>query len=448
MFDENVRCVAVVGAQWGDEGKGKLVDVLSEQATIVARYQGGANAGHTVQVAGEEFILHLVPSGILYPRVRCLLGNGVVVDPWTLRDETSDLEKRGVELNGRLGVSYRAHLVLPYHRQVDEAQEESRGDAAIGTTGRGIGPAYRDKVTRVGLRLADLLDMDRTREIVERGVRDTNATLERLESETRASTEEVLAALDELRDEMLALATDTGDEIRRGLAAGGRVLLEGAQGSLLDIDHGTYPYVTSSSTTAGGAAAGVGIGPTLIDEVLGIAKAYTTRVGNGPLPTELEGAEAERLRQLGGEYGATTGRPRRPGWFDAVVVGHAAGVNGLTSLAVTKLDVLDVLEELPLATAYELDGETITRFPDSAELLEHATPVYETLPGWETPTGDCRSWSDLPDNARRYLARLEASVNVPTRYISIGAARREIIMVPPGGVVAAREDVASVLETG
>jgi adenylosuccinate synthase len=448
VFSDTVRCVAVVGAQWGDEGKGKLVDVLAEQATIVARYQGGANAGHTVRVAGEEFVLHLVPSGILYPKVRCLLGNGVVVDPWTLSEEISHLQARGVEFDDRLGISHRAHLVLPYHQLLDEAQEEGRGANAIGTTGRGIGPAYRDKVARVGLRVGDLRDQDRTREIVESGTENANAILERLGSAKRISPDDVLGALDEIHDEILALSADTGDEIRRGLAGGGRALLEGAQGSLLDIDHGTYPFVTSSSTTAGAAAAGVGIGPTLIDEVLGVVKAYTTRVGNGPLPTELEEPEADRLRQLGSEYGATTGRPRRPGWFDAMVVRYAAGVNGLTSLAVTKLDVLDELDEVQLATGYRLDGHTITRFPESAKLLERVTPEYETLAGWGTSTSDCRSWIDLPEQAKAYLARLEASVDVPIRYISVGAARREIIRVTPGGVAAARVDVASTLETG
>jgi adenylosuccinate synthase len=448
VFSDTVRCVAVVGAQWGDEGKGKLVDVLAEQATIVARYQGGANAGHTVRVAGEEFVLHLVPSGILYPKARCLLGNGVVVDPWTLSEEISHLQARGVEFDERLGISHRAHLVLPYHQLLDEAQEEGLGTDAIGTTGRGIGPAYRDKVARVGLRVADLRDYDRTREIVESGTQAANVTLERLGSTRRTSTDEVLAKLEDIRDEILALSADTGNEIRRGLGAGGRVLLEGAQGSLLDIDHGTYPFVTSSSTTAGGAGAGVGIGPTLIDEVLGVVKAYTTRVGNGPLPSELVEPEADRLRQLGGEYGATTGRPRRPGWFDAMVVRHAAGVNGLTSLAVTKLDVLDEFEEVRLATAYRLDGHTIGRFPDSSALLERVTPEYETHPGWQAPTSDCRSWDELPSAAKAYLARLEASVDVQIRYISIGAARREIIRVPPGGVAAARDGVASTLETG
>lgn len=433
MFSESVRCLVVVGAQWGDEGKGKLVDVLSEQATIVARYQGGANAGHTVRVDEDEFILHLIPSGILYPDTRCLLGNGVVVDPWTLSREMTALRGRGIDLEGRLGLSKRAHLVLPYHRALDQAHEGSREDARkIGTTGRGIGPAYRDKVARIGLRVGDLADMTHARAIVDAGAAAANASLERL-GEPRVDPADVLDALDDVRQSLLDLATDTGHEIRAGLSDGGRVLLEGAQGALLDIDHGTYPFVTSSTTTAGGAAAGVGVGPTVIDEVLGVVKAYTTRVGNGPLPTELEGDEADRLRDLGGEFGATTGRPRRPGWFDASVVRYAAGVNGLTALAVTKLDVLDTFEEVRLATGYELDGQPVGPFPDSVDALDRVAPAYATYPGWQADTTGCRSWEDLPSAAQRYLGRLEEESTVPIRFVSIGAARSETIRLGPGG---------------
>ena len=435
MFSRNVRCVAVVGAQWGDEGKGKLIDVLAEQATIVARYQGGANAGHTVRVAGDQFILHLVPSGILYPHARCLLGNGTVVDPWKLVAEMDALRARGIDLEGRIGVSSRAHLVLPYHRLLDGAQEAGRSDdQRIGTTGRGIGPAYRDKVARTGLRLGDLRDLDRSAEIVRAGAKMANEQLARLDSDVREDADAVLAALDEIRAAVVAIATDTGAEIREGLGRGGRVLLEGAQGSLLDVDHGTYPFVTSSTTTAGGAAAGVGIGPTLIDEVLGIVKAYTTRVGNGPLPTELDKDEAERLRRLGDEFGATTGRPRRPGWFDAMVVRHAAGINGLTALAVTKLDVLDSMSRIQLATGYELDGVGVDGFPESASDLERVVPIYQALPGWNEPTGESRSWEELPAAAQIYLKTLETVTGVPIRYISVGASRRETIRLPLGGV--------------
>ena len=429
MFDGDVRCVAVVGVQWGDEGKGKIVDVLSEQATVVARYQGGANAGHTVRVGDEEFVQHLLPSGILYPHVRCLLGNGVAMDPWTLLEEMEELRRRDVRLDGRLAVSSRAHLVLPYHKLLDGALEESRGEDAIGTTRRGIGPAYRDKVARTGLRVGDLRDPGRCEEVVRAGCRAANGVLERVGSDGRADADEVLAELEQVRDPVLELATDVGREIRDELAGGGRVLLEGAQGSLLDVDHGTYPYVTSSTTTAGGAASGVGIGPTSIDEVLGVVKAYTTRVGRGPFPTELQGEAADRLRTLGAEFGATTGRPRRPGWFDGVSVRFAAGINGLTGLAVTKLDVLDDFDELELAVSYRLDGRTLDRFPDSAAELDRIEPVYESAPGWDEPTAGCRTWGALPEAARDYLERLEELAGAPVRYVSVGSGRTEIITV-------------------
>jgi adenylosuccinate synthase len=429
MFADGVRCVAVVGAQWGDEGKGKIIDYLAEQATIVARYQGGANAGHTVHVGDEEFILHLIPSGVLYPDVRCLLGNGVVLDPWTFLTEREELVQRGLDLEGRLGISSRAHLVLPYHKRLDSVQESTLGGKAIGTTGRGIGPAYRDKAARSGLRVGDLADLDRCAAVVREGVQAANEVIGRHDDTEVVDAEEVLHGLSEIADEILALRTDVGGEIRAAIAADGRVLLEGAQGALLDIDHGTYPYVTSSSTTAGGAATGVGIGPTLIDEVLGVVKAYTTRVGNGPLPTELEEAAAERLRQLGGEFGATTGRPRRPGWFDGAVARFAAGVNGLTALAVTKLDVLDSFENLELAVDYELDGKRLERFPDSAGDLERVKPVFETLPGWRTSTADARRFEDLPPEAQAYLKRIEEVAGTALRYVSIGSARDQTIRV-------------------
>ncbi len=436
MFSDSVRCVVVVGAQWGDEGKGKIVDVLAEQATIVARYQGGANAGHTVRVGEganeEEFILHLIPSGILNRETRCLLGNGVVVDPWVLKREMDTLGSRGIDLDGRLGLSRRAHLVLPYHRLLDAAQEDSRGSKKIGTTGRGIGPAYRDKVSRTGLRGGDLRNLDRTREIVAAAAVRANVTLAGLGDERRVDADEVMSELETVRPTMVGLLTDAGDEIRGGLVSGGRVLLEGAQGALLDIDHGTYPFVTSSTTTAGGAASGVGIGPTLIDEVIGVVKAYITRVGEGPLPTELPEAEAERLRQLGGEFGATTGRPRRPGWFDANVARYAAGVNGLTGLAVTKLDVLDTFETIRLSTGYELDGAPTASFPDSVADLARVRAVYERWAGWNADTTGCRAVGDLPQAARRYLARIEEVCATPIRFVGVGAARRETIALSTG----------------
>jgi adenylosuccinate synthase len=419
----------IVGAQWGDEGKGKITDVLAEQASLVARYQGGANAGHTVLVGDKEFILHLIPSGALYPDVRCLLGNGVVIDPWTLIDEIEMLTARGVAIESRLGISRRAHLVLPYHKQLDGAKEASRGAARIGTTKRGIGPAYRDKVARAGLRLCDLEDHDYCWAVVREAAGAANVLLEGLGVDDRADADSVMSALESVSERVSALGTDTGIEIRSELSGGGNVLLEGAQGALLDVDHGTYPYVTSSTTTAGGAAAGVGIGPTMIDEVVGVVKAYTTRVGAGPLPTELGGDEADRLRNLGAEFGATTGRPRRPGWFDGVVVRHSAGVNGLTALAVTKLDVLDTFDELLLGVGYELDGVQAAGFPERSAHLERLQPVYETMPGWGADTGSCRTWEELPEAARGYLERIQAVSEVPIRLVSVGSARSQIIRV-------------------
>jgi adenylosuccinate synthase len=429
LFDDKTRCVVLVGVQWGDEGKGKITDVLAEQATLVARYQGGANAGHTVLVDEGEFILHLIPSGALYPDVRCILGNGVVIDPKTLIDEIEMLKSRGVDIEDRLGVSRRAHLVLPYHKQLDGAKEAAKGAGKIGTTKRGIGPAYRDKISRNGLRVCDLADQDYCWRVVREGAAAANAILDYYGVEERADSEAVMSSLTALTPRILALGTDSGAEIRDELARGGNVLLEGAQGSLLDVDHGTYPFVTSSTTTAGGAAAGVGIGPTLIDEVLGVVKAYTTRVGAGPFPTELEGHEADRLRNLGAEFGATTGRPRRPGWFDGVVVRHAAGVNGLTGLAVTKLDVLDSFDEVLLGVGYQLDGVATTNFPERAADIERVRPVYEKEAGWKADTGSCRSWDELPEAARHYLRRIETVAEVPIRLVSVGSARSQIIRV-------------------
>ena len=424
---DNRSCTVVVGAQWGDEGKGKIVDVLAADADIVARYQGGANAGHTVDVAGDEFILHQIPSGILHTDKRCLLGNGVVLDLEQFFGELDALEERGIDAEPRVGVSGRAHLLLEYHKQLDRAGEERRGSDKIGTTGKGIGPAYEDKVARRGLRVGDLRDPERARELL--GVAAARAgewlrgTSESVDLD--ALTEQVLRA----RERVLPLITDTGREIHQALRSGKRVLLEGAQGALLDIDHGTYPYVTSSNTTAAGAATGTGIGPTALDSVLGVVKAYTTRVGSGPLPTELESEQGERLRELGGEYGATTGRPRRCGWFDAVVVRYASRVNGLTGLALTKLDVLDTLPEIRICTGYRIDGELHDDFPDDLARLERAEPVFETLPGWQSDTGGARSIQDLPSGARRYMDRLEQLAEVPIEFVSVGTQRQQIIRV-------------------
>ncbi len=426
MFDERTRCAVVVGAQWGDEGKGKLVDVLAEQADFVVRYQGGANAGHTVVTGDSQFILRQIPSGILHPGATCVIGNGVVVDPVTLFAELDALSERGIAIDGRMFVSDRAHLVLPYHKLLDAASEKSQG---IGTTGKGIGPAYEDKVGRRGVRVGDLRDMGRLHAFLSERVARANRVLEMMGASERASIEEHVALLSGYAPRLNALTADTGLLLHRALRAGKRILLEGAQGSLLDLDHGTYPFVTSSSTTAGGAAIGAGIGPTSIDGVLGVVKAYTTRVRNGPLPSAASEADDERLRHDGGEFGAVTGRPRRCGWFDAIVVRYAVRVNGLTGLAVTKLDVLDAFERIPICIGYTLDGKSCEEFPDEVELLERVKPVYEEMEGWRAPTSEARRLSDLPAAARAYLHRLEALAETPIRYVSVGTRRDQIIAV-------------------
>jgi len=426
VFSPQVRCLVVVGAQWGDEGKGKVVDFLAEHADLVVRYQGGANAGHTVDTAQGEFILHQIPAGILHPTTRCVIGNGVVLDPETLFHEVDALEARGVPMEGRLVISDRAHLVLPYHKVLDA---ESARSKTIGTTARGIGPAYEDKYGRRGVRVGDLRHPDIVAKLVTSGVKRANEMLALFGSARRCDAAEIIALLAALAPRVLPFVGDAGLTVHRTLASGGHVLLEGAQGVLLDVDHGTYPFVTSSSTSAGGAATGVGIGPTAIDAVLGVVKAYTTRVGNGPLPTEGKDGDDARLRELGGEYGATTGRPRRCGWFDAVVVRYAVRVNGLTGLAVTKLDVLDEFAELPVCTHYELHGERLEELPDNVRDLECVTPVYERLPGWRRPTGTARTLADLPDAARRYLERLEALAGAGVRYVGVGTRREQLIEV-------------------
>jgi adenylosuccinate synthase len=426
MFDSNVRTLVVVGAQWGDEGKGKLVDVLAEKADWVVRYQGGANAGHTVYVGEQKTVLHQVPSGILHPGVRCAIGNGVVLDPAQLFVEVDKLVAQGVDVEGRLYVSDRAHLVLPYHKQMDGASSASK---AIGTTGRGIGPAYVDKVARRGVRVLDLRNTTRLRTLVEAGVSHANQQLVLSGAEARASVDETMAFLAEIAPRLLAIAEDVSLALHSATKARAALLLEGAQGSLLDVDHGTYPFVTSSNTTVGGAATGAGVPPTSLHAALGVVKAYTTRVGNGPMPTELTDALGEEIRRIGKEFGATTGRPRRCGWFDGVVARYASRVNGLTALAVTKLDVLDTLPELKLCTGYKVDGELFTEFPGDLDLLERAEPQYDTMPGWNRSTADVRRWDDLPGEAKRYLYRLEELSQCPIRYVSVGTRRDQIIDV-------------------
>jgi adenylosuccinate synthase len=426
MFGPERHCIVVVGVQWGDEGKGKIVDVLSEEADFVVRYQGGANAGHTVVLGDEQFILHLIPSGILHPQTTCVIGNGVVLDPETFLAEIAEVEEQGVEVRGRLLVSDRTHLVLPYHKLLEQAAEARQ---QIGTTGRGIGPAYEDKFGRRGVRAGQLRDLDALGQVLARNVERVNALLGLWGAEERADLADHKALAARVAGSIVPMLADTGRLVHEGLRDGRRVLLEGAQGALLDVDHGTYPYVTSSNTTAGGATTGSGIGPTAIDAVLGVVKAYTTRVGNGPLPTEATDGMDERLRTLGGEFGATTGRPRRCGWFDVPVARYARRVNGVTHLAVTKLDVLDAFDQLPICTGYRVDGEEFDEMPAEAELLGRVEPVFDVVPGWQKPTGDVRRLADLPTEARQYLERLQQELDTPIAFVSVGTRRDQIIEV-------------------
>ncbi len=425
MFESN-RCVIVVGSQWGDEGKGKVVDVLSESADLVVRYQGGANAGHTVVIGDEEFVLHQIPSGILHEGTGCVIGNGVVLDPETLVDEIDGLAGRGIVLGDRLSISDRAHLVMPYHKQLERAAEKKQ---RIGTTGRGIGPTYEDKTGRRGVRAGDLLNVEAVKSRLEERVDSVNKTLEVRGSDERATLDENLDLLNRATSRIGRYISDTGALTYRTIKAGKNVLLEGAQGAMLDVDHGTYPFVTSSNTTAGGATIGAGIGPTSVDAVLGVVKAYTTRVGNGPFPSEALDESGDRLQKLGGEFGATTGRPRRCGWFDAVVLRYAVRVNGITHLAVTKLDVLDTFKEIRVCTGYVLDGEELSELPSDSAKLESVEPVYETHRGWEAPTDGCRSVGELPDAARKYLRRIEELSESKIQYIGVGVRRDQMIDV-------------------
>jgi adenylosuccinate synthase len=419
--------LCVLGAQWGDEGKGKIVDLLTRHFSIVARYQGGHNAGHTVYVGGRKFVLHLIPSGILHPGVACVIGNGVVVDPHALFVELDELATLGVDVVGRLLVSDKAHLILPYHRELDLLAEARRGERKIGTTSRGIGPAYEDKIGRRGVRVGDLADASSDGPLAS-AVRENVAARNRLVGNTEMKWEGVLADLRAVWPRLRPLVADVSLHLHRAIAAGQSVMFEGAQGTLLDIDHGTYPFVTSSNATAGGAATGLGIGPRAVGAVLGVAKAYTTRVGAGPLPTELVGEMGERLRESGQEYGASTGRPRRCGWYDAVAVRYAVRVNGLDALAVTKLDVLDGLDELQVCTAYRCGGQVVTEMPGDTVQLAACEPVYETLAGWTRPTRGVTRFADLPLEAQRYIRRLEETSGVAAAIISTGSERDHTII--------------------
>jgi adenylosuccinate synthase len=423
--------IAVIGAQWGDEGKGKIVDMLTPHFAAVARYQGGHNAGHTVYVDGRKFILHLIPSGILHPGVTCIIGNGVVVDPQALFKEVDELECAGIDVGGRLLVSDKAHVILPYHRELDVLSEARRGERKIGTTSRGIGPAYEDKVGRRGIRVCDLLG---DRDALAEGLRENVSARNRIIRDSTLDWKPLFHQLVEYGERMRPWVTDVSLVLHRLMREGRPVLFEGAQATLLDIDHGTYPFVTSSNASVGGVCTGLGVPPKAIGGVLAVAKAYTTRVGEGPLPTELSGALAERLRESGQEYGASTGRPRRCGWYDAVVVRYSARINGVDAVALTKLDVLDGLPEVLICTGYRTATGVLTEFPADLRLLASATPVYERLPGWSRPTRGVTRFEELPLEARRYVERLEATSGVECAVISTGSDRRETI-VRKGSIV-------------
>ncbi len=420
--------LAVVGAQWGDEGKGRIVDLLSEKADVVARFQGGANAGHTIVADGIEYILHLIPSGIVRGKT-CLIGSGVVIDLPTLFEEMATVEAQGIALGGKLFVSDRAHLTLPYHRLLDAEREAANPARKIGTTQRGIGPTYVDKMMRIGVRVGDLFEPDVLREKIAANWEEKTHGLAHLTEEQRPHPDAVLESYLEYAERLRPFVADCSVILDKARRAGQNILFEGAQGTGLDIDFGTYPYVTSSNTIAGGACTGTGVGPTSIDHVAGIAKAYTTRVGEGPFPTLMEAEIEERCRQLGHEFGATTGRKRLCGWFDASLIRHAARVNGLTSLVITKLDVLDTFEEIKICVGYLRNGQSLEHFPSSLRVLSECEPVYETLPGWQTPTGQARSMSDLPPNARRYIERLQEVCDVPIALVSVSPSRESYLTI-------------------
>ncbi|TDC93691.1 adenylosuccinate synthase [Saccharopolyspora aridisoli] len=420
--------IVLIGAQWGDEGKGKATDLLGEQAQWVVRYQGGNNAGHTVVLPdGQDFALHLIPSGILTPGVTNVIGNGVVVDPGVLLEELAGLEERGVDTS-RLLLSADAHLIMPYHVAIDRVTERYLGKKQIGTTGRGIGPCYQDKIARVGVRMQDLLDEKILRQKVEAALDIKNQILVKVYNRRAIDAEEVVDTVLGQAEKFAGRIADTKLLINKALERGERVLLEGSQGTLLDVDHGTYPFVTSSNPTAGGASAGSGVGPTKISAVIGILKAYTTRVGAGPFPTELTDEAGENLRKQGGEFGVTTGRSRRTGWFDAVIARYATRVNGITDYFLTKLDVLSGLETIPVCVAYDVDGERVEDMPMTQTGVHHAVPVYEEMPGWWEDLSDCRSFEDLPANARAYIERIEELSGARVSAVGVGPGRDQTIV--------------------
>ena len=413
----------LVGSQWGDEGKGKIVDILSEKFDIVARYQGGANAGHTVEIGEKQYILHLIPSGILRDGVKCVIGNGVVIDPQALLDEIKILEDNGIKVEGRLFISHNAHLIMPYHKLLDSISES--GKNKIGTTGRGIGPCYIDKFDRKGIRIVDLLNRDVLEKKLRKNVEEKNILLKKLYDDKGFDIDEIIKEYISFDEAIDSYVTDVPLLLNDAIKEGKNILLEGAQGTLLDVDHGTYPFVTSSNPTSGGASTGSGIPPNKIDNVFGIVKAYTTRVGNGPFPTELTDEVGEKLRKEGAEFGATTGRPRRCGWFDAFLVRYSAMINGIDTVAITKLDVLSIFEKINVCVGYKLNGKLLKSFPSDVDRLSSVIPVYETVDGWMEDISECKSYDELPQKTKEYLEFISDQANIKIEIISVGPKRRQ-----------------------
>ncbi len=422
-----MSATVLVGSQWGDEGKGKIVDILSEKYKIVARYQGGANAGHTVIIGNKQYILHLIPSGILRDDVICVIGNGVVIDPTALLEEINILEKNGINVEGRLFISHNAHLIMPYHKLLDSISES--GENKIGTTGRGIGPCYIDKFARKGIRIVDLLDRVELEKKIRVNLKEKNDILKKVYEHEGLDVDEIVKEYLEFDRTIDQYIKDVPAFLNNAIDEGKSVLLEGAQGTLLDIDHGTYPFVTSSSPTSGGACTGTGIPPTKIDSVIGIVKAYTTRVGNGPFPTELLDDEGEKLRKIGAEFGATTGRPRRCGWYDAFLVAYSQMVNGLTSVAITKLDVLSGFEKIKVCVGYELNGKRLRSFPTSVDQLSRVIPLYEELDGWNQDITNCLSYDELPAKTKEYLEFIAKHSGIKIEIISVGPKRKQTFFI-------------------
>lgn len=423
--------LVVVGSQWGDEGKGKITDLLSEEANIIVRYQGGCNAGHTVVKGDEQYIFHLIPSGILHKRVKCLIGNGVVIDPESLLQEIESLKKKNIEIDGNLLIDFKAHVVLPYHKTLDEMKETKRGKDKIGTTKRGIGPAYIDKIARTGIRMIDLINEKSLSKKLENNLNEKNTIFEKLYGVKISNQEkkDIIKKYREYGQLLKKYVIDISLYLNQAINEDKKILFEGAQGTLLDIDHGTFPYVTSSNPIAGGACIGTGVGPTKIDRVMGITKAYTTRVGRGPFPTEIQGEEIEEyIRQKGREFGATTGRPRRCGWFDAILVNYAVRINGMDSMVITKIDVLSDFDKIKICTSYKYNGKMIKEFPVDLETLQKCIPVYEEMEGWKGNISQITKYEDLPQQLKAYIGRIEELVRTKVVIVSVGPKRSQTII--------------------